>query len=190
MKQIILVQFLFMCVWNCFSQSCNSTCFSVEKDSIQYAIETSKGNGKYFYGLLYTVHSISDDIIWLWLENKTDFSDDKKMTRYFFNNESGISFYHLLTDANVIVTDFCPVLFETFLKHIRPNKSFTIQILSDEPFSYQKKEDIFKYLDERIVVVSNEQLTEFLGIKDFINWKRIDFYKEDFIVLPISLISF
>jgi hypothetical protein len=188
MKKIILIQSLIFFAWNCFSHSCDSIYFTVEKNSIQYGIETKNDNYKCFYSLLYTVHNIDNDIVWLWLENETYSSDNEKNKRYFFNNNKGISFFHLLTDANVIVTDFCPILFETFLKPIESNKSFTLQIFSDEPISYQKKEDIFEYLDKHIVIEPNEQFTKFLGIKDFIDKEKVKLYKEDFITLPLSVV--
>ena len=64
-----------------------------------------------------------------------------------------------------------------------------IQVICTEEI-FRKKEAIFNYLDEHVVFESNETLSKFLGIKNLTKWKRIKFYEEDFIILPIEFFDF
>jgi uncharacterized membrane protein YwzB len=187
MKKIMLVHIMLVSfVWNGFSQSIDYDYFIVQKDSAQYKIQTLGNDISDYYILSYKIYNKSDSTIWLWFEGKDNLYGDKKMKEYFFRHKGNINLFHVLTDANVYVQDSIPILFNTFLKYIEKHNSFTIQIFCTKDV-FIKKESIFDYLDEHIVVESDKTLSKFLGINTLTKWKRIKFYEEDFIILPVDL---
>jgi len=82
----------------------------------------------------------------------------------------------------------CPCIYITFLKKIKPQETFTIQILSNERFSECKRKQIFRYLDEHVVIVSENTLMQYLvGVHEFN--PRL-FYRHSFITIPINMLDF
>lgn len=190
MNKIIIIYIVFpFFAWSGFLQSIWCQNYTVQKDSIQYQIQTSQNDVSNYYILSYKIVSKSDSIIWLWFEEKNNLCEDKKLKEYFFRNKGDINLFHILTDANVSVQGTVPILFNTFLKYINAHDSFMIQIICTEE-NFRKKEAIFNYLDEHLVIESNKTLSKFLGINNLTEWKRIKFYEEDFIILPIKLFDF
>ena len=75
----------------------------------------------------------------------------------------------------------------TFLKKIEPQESFTIQIFSEKIISKCKRNRIFKYLDKHVVIVEENVLRQ--HVKGISNFNSKNFYKNNFITLPASLMD-
>jgi hypothetical protein len=163
----------------------------IEKTCVNYSIETEKDIFTTCSTIVYTVYNIGNSIVWLWFEKKDNLSEEKKLKDYFFGIKSDISLFHILTDANVNVSnDFSPTLFYSFLKYINPHDSFKIQLSFSKELSDMTKKQIFDYLDKYLVLVSNEKLTKYVGLPKLEQLNQSVLYKEDFIVLPTHFVNF
>jgi len=180
MKKIILFAFFLIFSVACSSQTTDG--LIIKKDSLCYFIEDTEE----INNLLYTITNDSRDTFYLWI-NKDDInlSEEKKVKNYFRKNTGNMSLYEMAVETNIIYG--CPSLFNTFLKKIKPQEKFTIQIMSIGKISEIEKDQIFQYLDERLVIVKEIILEKY--IKGFSNFNPQIFYKYDFITLPVSLIK-
>jgi len=155
------------------------------KDVSKYYI-----NNKQISSLTYKYKNQSDDTIWLWIDKNdvSEFSDLEKYKAYFNrrNDPRDMNLYQLGMDGNVGF--FVPAVYETFLKRIQPGSCFTIQIISNENFSELTKQKIFRYLDKRIVVLSEETMLKLNYTITKIN--EFMFYKANFITLNIDELNF
>jgi hypothetical protein len=163
----------------------------LKKDCVQYNIESEKDIFTTYSIVAYTFCNISDSIVWLWFEENANLSEERKLKEYFFREKGNFNLFHILTDANVNITNnFAPTLFYSFLKYVNPHSSFTIQLTFSKELSNKEKEQIFDYLDRHLVLVPNEKLIKYVGLPKMEQLNQFVFYKEDFIILPTFLIHF
>jgi hypothetical protein len=154
--------------------------FTIKQEIIQYSIDSI-----FYSNVVYTVHNTSDSSIWLWFEKDSELSENQKMKEYFFKNKGDLNLFHLLVDTNMnFINDFFPVLFYTFLKYIRPDDSFIIQICFSEKLSDTKRNAIDKYLRGHLIISSNTELYRYIKLPNFEQLNQEVFYKENSIVLP------
>ena len=184
-KFLILVLF---CPFIAYCQI--STDIVISKNLVEYEIIDEQGISSQFSNLVYTINNSSDSIIWLWFEEKKELSEERKLKDYFFRNKEDVSLFHLLTDANVTFPkEFSPTLFYSFLKYIRPNDTFTIQICFSQKLSDANKEAIYKYLEEHLVIISDTKLHRYIKLSNFEQLNQEVFYKEYSIVLPVDFVK-
>jgi len=168
----------------CISQITDS--LNVRKDSICIGVDSSKT----FYCLFYEIDNNSSNVFYLWIEKDIHLSEREKIRDYIMRDktksEGSMSLYQMAMEYNS--TYQCLSIYGTFLKKIKPKEKFTIQIFSEEAVPECKKKQIFKYLDDHVVTVSENTLRHYIVGVDNFN-PRI-FYKKGFITLPINLFDF
>jgi len=164
----------------CSSQTTDS--LIIRKDSSCYYVE----NTGEIYSILYEIDNRSSNIFYLWIEKDIHSSEDEIIKDYFIKNKGDMNLYQMAMETNIIYG--CPSLFNTFLKKINPREIFTIQIISTKIISDCKKEQIFKYLDNHTVIISENILEQY--IKGLPNFNSLIFYQKDFITVPLDIIGF
>jgi len=135
-----------------------------------------------FYGLFYEIENNSNNVSYLWIEKDIHSSERERIRDYIMKSKGDMSVYQMAMETEI--TFGCRTIFGNFLKKINPKETFTIQILSAEELSEYKKEQIFKYLDEHIVIVNEHILKQY--IKGLSNFNPLLFYKYNFITIPIN----
>ena len=164
----------------CYARTANS--LVIRKDSLQICVVNS-GSA---FSLLYEIENRSNSTYYLWIGRKIHSTNRERIRDYFMRIRGDFSLYHMAFERNI--TYLCSGIYSTFLKKIKPQETFTIQILSDERFSECKKKQIFRYLDEHVVIVSENTLTQYLvGVHEFN--PRL-FYRHNFITIPVNMLDF
>lgn len=169
---ILLIPFTIICQIN--------DRIAIKRETIHYSIDTIS-----YSNVKYTVQNTSDCVIWLWFKENSEPVEIKEVKNYFYKSIGDLNLIHLLTDANVSFTsDYSPVLFHTFLKYIRPNDCFTIQIYYSKELTNSKRNVIFKYLEKHLVVISDTKLHRYIDLPNFEQLNHGVFYKGNSIILP------
>jgi hypothetical protein len=178
-KKTILFVFLLILSIDGRAQTSINDSLIVKKNVTHYSF----GNEKRVYNILYEIDNQSCDTFYLWIEDNIHSSDADKIKDYFRKNKGDMSLYQMAMEVNITIEGIA--VFYTFLKPIQSYKSFTIQIISTEEISECKKNKIFNYLDEHVVIVKKNILAQYInGLEHF---NPIVFYKEEFLTLPLSL---
>jgi len=154
----------------------------ITKDSLRICVENSGS----VFSLLYEITNRSDSTYYLWIEREVHSTNREKIRDYFRRVRGDFSLFQMAIESNVIWQ--CRSIYGSFVKKIRPQETFTIQILSNERFSECKKKQIFKYLDEHVVIVSENTLRHYLPISE--SFFSFFFYRHNFITIPINMLDF
>jgi hypothetical protein len=176
----ILLFFMLIIPIICKSQITDS--LNIRKDSICIGVDTSK----MLYCLFYEIENRSGSVLYLWIEKDIHSSEREKIRDYFMKNKGDMSVYQMAMETEI--TFGCRAIFGTFLKKIKSLEKFTIQIVSTEELSELKKSQIFKYLDEHIVTISETKLEQYIAGLD--NFNPLLFYRYNFVTLPVNMIDF
>jgi len=180
-KTIILFTSLLVFPMICISQSTDS--LTIKKDTLWIGIE----NYGDIFSILYEIENKSSSTFYLWIEKDIHSSDREKIRDYIMRDkiksEGSMSVYQMAMEYNS--TYQCLSIYGSFLKKIKPKERFTIQIFSEEVVPECKKEQIFKYLDEHVVTVSEDTLRHYIVGVD--NFNPQIFYDKGFITVPIKL---
>jgi hypothetical protein len=136
--------------------------------------------------LSYKFNNKSKEPLWLWIE-KNDISklpDTDKFKKYFYYRDTPDDMNLLQIGMDGGVETFKSTIYKSFLKRIYPEKEFTIQIMTNEEMSDSVKKSVFLFLERRIVIFTEEEMTTFRnGITDM---SEIVFYKPDIITISIE----
>ena len=176
----IIISILLLSSIVCNSQTNDS--LIIKKDTLWNCIENSGD----LFSILYEIENRSSVIHYLWIEKDIYSSEREKIRDYFMRNKGDMSIYQMAMETNIVHQ--CSSIYGTFLKKINPQEKFTLQIFSMGKISEYKKIQIFKYLDEHVVIVSENKLQ--LHIKGLSNFNPQIFYNKDFVTLPIRLFDF
>jgi hypothetical protein len=138
------------------------------------------------YCLFYEIENRSSNVLYLWIEKDIHSSEREKIRDYIIRNRGDMSVYQMAMESEI--TFSCRAIFGNFLKKIKSFEKFTIQIVSTEELSEFKKNQIFKYLDEHIVTISENTLEQYIVGLD--NFNPLLFYKYNFVTIPVYMIYF
>jgi hypothetical protein len=123
------------------------------------------------------------DTVWLWFEktNRMELTDSVIIKSYFYTFKSGADFnlYQIGLDGNVEL--FIPEIYNTFLKVILPNQSFSVQIISQEPVLQSKEQEFDSYLNEHLIYFPRKTILKYIPSFNSVN--SIIFFKSEFITL-------
>jgi len=177
--KIILFTLLFVCPIKCNSQTADS--LIIIQDSTCIGVDSSK----ILYSLLYEIENKSSTAFYLWIEKDIHSTEREKIRDYIIRNKGDMSVYQMAMETEI--TFGCRAIFCNFLKKINPQEKFNIQIISSEELSDCKKKQIFKYLDDHVVILSEDKIKQYiLGLDSF---NPLLFYKYNFITIPVSMIN-
>ena len=168
-----------------FSAICNARAadsLTIRKDSLQICV---KNSGTVF-SLLYEVKNRSNNTYYLWIERNVHSTNRERIRDYFLTMGEHFNLAQMAIETNVIWR--CRSIYGSFVKKIKPQERFTIQILSDERFSECEKKRVFRYLDEHVVIVSENMLRHYLPISE--SFFSYFFYKHSFITIPVNMLDF
>jgi len=168
-----------------FSTICRAQAESnliIRKDSLRIGVENSGS----VFSLLYEITNRSNSTYYLWIEREVHSTNREKIMDYFAKSRGGWHLAGMAIDRNAIWLGRS--IYGTFVKKIKPQETFTIQILSEEEFSDCKKEQIFDYLDAHVVIVSEDTLRQYVRTLDSFN--PVFFYRHSFITIPINMLDF
>jgi len=178
-KTTTLIFVLLMLSTICYARTADN--FIIRKDSLRICVQ----NMGSVFSLLYEVENRSNGIYYLWIARKVHSTERERIMYYFASDRGHFHLYGIAFESEIIFG--CPSIYSTFLKKIKPQERFTIQILSDERFSECKKEQFFRYLDEHVVIVSETTLGQHLaGVENFN--PRL-FYRHSFITIPVNMLD-
>ncbi|MCL1938192.1 MAG: hypothetical protein FWF52_07340 [Candidatus Azobacteroides sp.] len=180
MKKIIL--FMLLLIFPLF-------CFSQIRDSLiirEYSLCNCVENSSEIFSVLYEINNNTCDVFYLWIEKEIHSPELERINDYFKKNKGDASLYQMAMEVNISYE--CPSLFTTFLKKIKPQETFIIQIISTGIMSECEKKQIYTYLDTHVVIMNENILTKY--IEGLSNFNPLLFYKNDFITLPVEMINF
>lgn len=184
MKATKIILYIFLLIYPVICKSQTTDSLIIRKDTLWTCVENSNID---IFSILYEIENKSCNIYYLWIEKNVHLSEREKIRDYIMRDKTkskgSMSLYQMAMEYNS--TYQCLSIYGTFLKKIKPKEKFTIQVFSEETIPENKKKQIFKYLDERVVAVSEDTLRQYIvGLNNFN--PRI-FYDKDFITLPIKL---
>ena len=174
--KILLIFLLLSSLTICKSQIPDS--LIIKKDTLWTCAENSIG----VFSVLYEVENRSSNTYYLSIEKKLHSTEYEKIRNYF--RKTGLS--QMAMERNAIWR--CLTIYDTFLKKIKPQERFTIQIISEERLSEYKKKQIFNYLDNHVVALNEGILRQYVVGLD--NFNPLFFYKHSFITIPLNVIDF
>ena len=143
-------------------------------------------NDQKIYMLNYTLINKSDSTYLFWIEGDREIlqkSESEIIEKYFYAMHGDWNLSQLALDFNV--ENYTIDIFSFFLKYIKPNENFTIQVISTEDVSESKKSEIFNYIDTHKVLIKESTLSHY--VKEINSFNPIIFYPKNFIVLPIEM---
>jgi len=184
-KKLLLFTFMLAFPIICNSQTTDS--LVIKHDSL--CIKVMGKNSNSFCSLLYEINNISKETYYLWIDEDKYSTKRERIRDYFMRNKlkdkHSMSLYQMEMETNVLYGGFS--IYDTFLKRIKPQEKFTIQIFSGETILENKKKQFFKYLDDHVVIVSENTLKQYIVGLDNFNPKI--FYNKDFITIPLKLLT-
>jgi hypothetical protein len=127
-------------------------------------------------------NTCSDTLCVISLGRDSLLNDSLLVKKFFWQRrpETDASLFQIAFDGSI--TEYTPVIFETFVKIIPPNSSFTFQILSDYKMNSSCRASVLRYLKSKIIVFPvNDYLKEISP-----PFTSIIFYKESNIILPVD----
>ncbi|MBE6288464.1 MAG: hypothetical protein E7099_09840 [Mediterranea massiliensis] len=141
--KLIIILLLSICTGFCFSQN-----VQIEKYYSSYYL----GN-KDFNNLNYTITNNEEHSLYIWLMKESSLVNDSIKVRDYFKTLKGDfgSLYQLMLDGNVIFSKAS--LFQTFVKILNPEESFSFIFISEDSFSKNHASSI---IDSMLVIVSEE----------------------------------
>jgi hypothetical protein len=178
MKKIISLIFIFQLSFHCLSQ--NTDGIIIKKKSSCYYLDINN-----YCSFLYEIENKSNNTFYLWIEEDIHTPELERIKDYFEKNKGDMNLYQMAMERLVTYAPFA--LYYTFLKKLNPQEKFSIYVLSMEEISDNEKEEVFTFLDEHLVIVKENILEQ--QIKALSNFNPQIFYKDDYIILPISVIS-
>jgi len=153
----------------------------VRKDSLRICVENTGS----VFSVLYEVENVSNDTYYLWFQRNIYSTEREKIIDYFMTIRGDFHLAGKAIETNAIW--LCHSIYDTFVKKIKPQERFTIQILSDEKFSECKKKQVFRYLDKHVVIVSEHTLRQYVPMLNSFN--PLFFYKHNFVTIPLNVLK-
>lgn len=155
---------------------------SIKKDTLIYYIQDIPVTN-----ITYLVENRSKETIWLWLakENFYQKSDSLKIREYFKKRKKGtdFSFYELIADGNV--ESFTSDLFNFFIKVIKPDEFFTMEIVATKTSA----RDIISIFDTYIYIMPESKIRRWIsGIEGESVINQFSF-KSTIIAIPWQLLE-
>lgn len=106
-----------------------------------------------------------DFVIWFEKESVLNFDEKRKIHSYFFKIKGDFNFFDLLIEKDL--TNSPTIFYETFLKKIKANESFTVTLIGNQITSEKTEQ----FIAEHLVVIKLRTLTEQLKQADgFFPW--------------------
>lgn len=145
--KLVIISFVFMLAGFCNAQ--NS--------------QISKNYSLYYLGkecissLSYTITNTEDNPLYLWMTKEIAPIDDSLKVRDYFRSPKGDtgSLYQMMLDGNVVVLGLS--LFNSFIKILNPNDTFTFVFTSKDTIL---DDSISTIIDSRLVILSEEIVLE------------------------------
>lgn len=165
--------------------------FSAAKDIQRVTIDrTSKKysiHNKQIYILNYELTNSGNSNYWFWFDSDCIIgrSTQELVKNHFFRINGDFSLYQLAMDNNI--EQFTTDMYTSFVRYIKPQEKFVVQIISATKIKDCYKNKIFQYFDQHIVILEENLLVK--QISGLNNFNPIIFYKNNFISIPIDILK-
>ena len=183
MNKICNIFFLFVLI-SCYSYSFAQDISKVTIDSIS---ENYSINNEQIYVLNYELTNSGNCNYWFWFDtnNIVGKSIKELVKNHFLKIKGDLSLYQLAMDNNI--EKFTTEMYTSFVKYIKPQEKFVVQIVSTEEISNCCRNKIFQYFEEHIVIIDEDLLAK--QITGLYNFNPIIFYKGNWISAPIDILK-
>lgn len=183
MNKIGKILFLFVLIF-CFLYSAAQDIqrVTIDRTSKNYSI-----HNKQIYILSYELTNSGNCNYWFWFDSDCIIgrSTQELVKSHFFKINGDFSLYQLAMDNNI--EQFTTDMYTSFVRYIKPQEKFEVQIISAKKVNDCYKNKIFQYFEQHIVIIDENHLTK--QITGLNNFNPIIFYKNNWISIPIDILK-